>query len=113
MKRALVIAFVALASCDRGAATNASPSASTDPNVHVLTLPDDDPPLPDAPGKSITVGSCLTCHSSRYIADQPTFPRKTWVAEVEKMKKTFGAPIDDESVKPIVDYLVATHGREE
>ncbi len=103
------LTLVALASsCDRRA-----PTPPVDPNIHVFALPEDDPPLPEAPGKSLVVGSCLTCHSARYIGDQPKFPRKTWTAEVDKMKKTYGAPIAPESTKTIVDYLVATHGRED
>ncbi|MEO5571020.1 MAG: cytochrome c [Bacteroidia bacterium] len=54
---------------------------------------------------------CITCHSLRYIEMQPAFPRKTWEKIVDKMVKTFGAPIPDSSAKAIVDYLVATKGK--
>jgi hypothetical protein len=32
-----------------------------------------------------------------------------WEAEVNKMKKTYGAPIDDADLKGIADYLSATY----
>ena len=99
---------LALGACDRPA-----PPPPIDPNVRVFGLPEIDTQLPEAPGKSLVVGSCLTCHSARYIGDQPTFPRKTWTAEVDKMIKTYGADIAPESTKTIIDYLVATHGRED
>jgi hypothetical protein len=44
------------------------------------------------------------------VLDQPPLPRKTWEAEVEKMRKTYGAPVADEDVAAIVDYLVAIRG---
>jgi len=110
--RVLCVVALALGACDRGAPTSA-PAEATDPSVRTLALPELDPDLPEAPGKSITLASCLTCHSARYIADQPSFPRKTWTAEVDKMIKAYGAPIAPETTKPIVDYLVATHGRED
>jgi cytochrome c5 len=102
----VVLAFVACA-CDR------SPAPAPDPNVRVLDLPTMDMALPEAPGKSLFVGTCTSCHSARYIADQPTYPRKTWTAEVEKMNKAYGAAVAPESATAIVDYLVATHGRED
>jgi hypothetical protein len=108
VKRAVLLATLALGACDR-----ASSAPAPDPSVRVLSLPTDDPPLPDGEGKSLFVGTCLSCHSGRYIADQPKFPRKTWIAEVDKMNKAYGAGVAPESVTPIVNYLVATHGRED
>jgi len=32
-----------------------------------------------------------------------------WLAEVTKMIKTYGAPIDEADVPKIVDYLAATY----
>jgi hypothetical protein len=52
----------------------------------------------------------VVCHSTRYITMQPAFPRAVWVAEVDKMRKTFGAPVTEEQAKTIVDYLVAIRG---
>ena len=55
--------------------------------------------------------SCLACHSSDMVLNQPAFPRATWEAEVRKMINTYKAPVDDADVAPIVDYLVKINGR--
>jgi hypothetical protein len=75
-----------------------------------IELPQVPPNLPDAPGKSAVEAGCVICHSTRYITMQPPFSRAVWAAEVDKMRKTYGAPITDEQAKPIVDYLVAVRG---
>lgn len=66
-----------------------------------------------ASGEEVFNANCVTCHSLRYIEMQPAFPRKTWEKIVDKMKKNFGAPIPDSSVKVIVDYLVSIKGKHE
>jgi sulfite dehydrogenase (cytochrome) subunit B len=71
------------------------------------------PDLPPGPGHDAFAAQCVICHSPRYVLNQPTFPRKTWIAEVHKMVKGYGAPIDPEQEREIVDYLVSWHGRED
>jgi len=48
---------------------------------------------------------CNICHGTRYITMQPTLPAATWEAEVNKMIKTYGAAIPDESTRKIILYL--------
>jgi hypothetical protein len=50
---------------------------------------------------------CNTCHSPRYITMQPPLPAATWEAEVNKMDKTFGAGIPEQSKQKIIQYLGA------
>lgn len=50
---------------------------------------------------------CNTCHSARYITMQPPLPAATWEAEVNKMDKTFGAAIPEDSAQRIIHYLQA------
>jgi cytochrome c5 len=69
--------------------------------------------LPDAPGKNLIAANCMICHSPQYILMQPNLPRKTWEASVDKMRKTFGAPVPENLVPEIVDYLVAIRGVQE
>lgn len=65
------------------------------------------------PGYAVTTAMCMTCHSADYARMQPpNLPRAYWQATVAKMQKTFGAPIPDEAIAPIVDYLVKTYGAE-
>jgi hypothetical protein len=47
-----------------------------------------------------------------YIQTQPRgpkFKKDFWAAEVTKMIKVYGAPIDDADVPKIVEYLAATY----
>jgi hypothetical protein len=37
-------------------------------------------------------------------------PRKFWEAEVKKMKEKFAAPLADENLAALADYLTATYG---
>ena len=71
------------------------------------------PDLPPGPGQDVFATQCVICHSPRYVLNQPAFPRKTWTAEVHKMVKGYGAPIDPEQETEIVNYLVAWHGKED
>lgn len=65
------------------------------------------------PGYNLALQNCMICHSAQYVATQPsTSPRAYWDATVKKMKKPFGAPLKDEDIEPIVDYLVKTYGAE-
>ena len=64
------------------------------------------------PGYALAQGLCYTCHSTEYMKYQPVSSRAYWQATVTKMQKTFGAPIPDEAIPPIVEYLVKTYGNE-
>ncbi len=64
------------------------------------------------PNLNTVLGNCTACHSSDYISTQPRgakFGREFWQAEVTKMIKVYGAPIDDADVGKIVEYLAATY----
>jgi len=98
-------AAVTLAACS----TKSEPAPSPG-TLHTLQLPGDDVVMPEGPGKAKLASGCLACHTPRYVLDQPPFPRKTWEAEVAKMRTSYGAPVADEDVAGIVDYLVAVRG---
>jgi cytochrome c5 len=68
------------------------------------------PEMPAGPSKDVYLANCVTCHSQLYVLMQPPFSRKVWAAEVDKMKKTYGAAIDDKVMPQIVDYLVSVRG---
>jgi mono/diheme cytochrome c family protein len=61
--------------------------------------------LAAGPGRDTVLGNCSMCHSVTYITMQPPLPAATWDAEVHKMIKTFGAPIQDAQAKEIITYL--------
>jgi mono/diheme cytochrome c family protein len=75
-------------------------------------LPDETAALKPGPGLDVVQNNCTACHSADYIQTQPRgpkFKRDFWQAEVTKMIKVYGAPINDADVPKIVDYLAATY----
>jgi hypothetical protein len=85
-------------------------SAGAGGTVRTLRLPEFEPDLPEGKARNTVVVACGVCHSTRYIMIQPPLTRETWVAEVTKMQKTFGAPIPPDKVGEILDYLVTVRG---
>ncbi|HEY8049991.1 MAG TPA: cytochrome c [Ramlibacter sp.] len=66
------------------------------------------------PGYVKAQGNCVACHSAEYMLYQPaTAPRGYWDAMVHRMKAVFKAPVPDEDMPAIVDYLVKTYGNEQ
>jgi hypothetical protein len=66
--------------------------------------------LKDAPGRDLTVGRCIVCHSLDYIpANAPAMNRAAWEKTLQKMKDRFGAPITDAEAKEVLDYLDASY----
>jgi mono/diheme cytochrome c family protein len=64
--------------------------------------------LVDGPGRELTAGVCVTCHSLDYIPmNAPVMNRGSWDKSVHKMIDKFGAPIRPEDVSAIVAYLTA------
>jgi sulfite dehydrogenase (cytochrome) subunit B len=68
-------------------------------------------PLKNAPGQETVENMCSGCHSLDYIRiNSPFMDAKAWGGEVNKMVRTFGAPISDADVKTIIAYLAANYG---
>jgi hypothetical protein len=64
------------------------------------------------PFDNVVKSNCSACHSADYVQIQPRgekFKKDFWQAEVTKMIKIYGAPIDDTDVAKIVEYLAATY----
>ncbi len=78
--------------------------------VHSIELPVLQKELKPGPGLDKVSTLCNICHSVDYITMQPPFPRATWTAEVNKMIKVMGAPINEEDAKTIINYLAAEYG---
>lgn len=69
--------------------------------------------LKDAPGRDAVVRNCRTCHSLDYIVmNSPFLDRKGWEASVAKMVKAMGAPIPEDQLPTIIDYLTANYGKQ-
>jgi sulfite dehydrogenase (cytochrome) subunit B len=76
------------------------------------TLPDETAAFRPGPNLEAAQNNCTGCHSADYIQTQPRDVKSKkdfWAAEVTKMIKVYGAPIEDADVGKIVDYLSATY----
>lgn len=73
-------------------------------------LPDETAEFRPGPGVELAQSNCTACHSADYVNTQPPgMGPSFWQAEVKKMKKTYGAPIEDADLQGIADYLSATY----
>jgi mono/diheme cytochrome c family protein len=67
--------------------------------------------LKPAPGHDLVETNCQVCHSLDYIPmNSPFLPQKTWDAEVHKMIKAYGAPIEEKDAQAIIEYLSKNYG---
>ena len=100
---ALVLPLAAVAGLALGSA-NAAPVS--------YKLPDETAAFKPGPNLEVVQNNCTACHSADYIKTQPQgekFKKDFWAAEVTKMIKVYGAPIDEADVGKIVEYLAATY----
>jgi hypothetical protein len=68
--------------------------------------------LKDGPGRAQVEANCGSCHSLDYILmNSPFLDRNGWDGSVTKMIKVFGAPINADDAKAIVEYLNANYGK--
>ena len=77
-------------------------------------LPPDTATFAPGPDQDTAAANCSGCHSADYVSTQPrgmANPTAFWTAEVTKMQKLYGAPIQDFDISKIVAYLVATYGK--
>jgi len=75
-------------------------------------LPEEKSALKQTPGVDVVENNCASCHSVDYIVTQPRGPKfkaDFWKAEVDKMIKVYGAPVDAADIPKIVDYLAKTY----
>jgi mono/diheme cytochrome c family protein len=106
MKHAILLALAAsatLGSVLGFVAARAAPVA--------YKLPEETAQFKPGPNLELVKNNCSGCHSADYVKTQP--PAKSrkdfWQAEVTKMIKVYGAPIDEADVPKIVEYLAATY----
>ncbi|MCF6206266.1 MAG: sulfite:cytochrome C oxidoreductase subunit B [Sulfurovum sp.] len=68
--------------------------------------------FPMKPGKGMysTKGKCNMCHSWGYTINQGLQSKKFWRKKVVKMITVFHAPIKNEDIEEVVEYLYANYG---
>ncbi len=101
MKRLLVSLFVFFAFSPAVLAADTS-----------ITLPPDDSyaELKPGPGVEVARANCVLCHSTDYIVMQPRGDATQWQAVVTKMIRVYGAVINEQDAKTIVEYLASSPG---
>ncbi|HEY0685713.1 MAG TPA: hypothetical protein VGD45_25460 [Steroidobacter sp.] len=74
----------------------ASPSRAGEENIR----------LKEGVGRDVTTARCAVCHSLDYISMvAPVMNRAAWEKSVRKMIDVFGAPVAEQEVSSIVEYL--------
>ena len=103
MRRLAIVCLVAVGS-------TAAVSVAAEPLS--FKLPEETAAFAPGPNLDLVQSNCSACHSADYILVQPRGLKNKkgfWQAEVNKMIKAYGAPIKEEDVPKIVDYLAATY----
>lgn len=75
-------------------------------------LPESDGFFPPGVGADIASSQCLICHSAGMILTQPPLKKDEWRAEISKMRTVYGAPIPEDQVDRLAEYLKNINGRE-
>jgi mono/diheme cytochrome c family protein len=103
MTRSFLLAAATIACLGQGSVTAAPVN---------YKLPEETAAYKPGPNLDVVKNNCTACHSADYVQTQPRgpkFKKDFWLAEVTKMIKVYGAPIDDADVARIVEYLAATY----
>ncbi|WP_035608580.1 sulfite:cytochrome C oxidoreductase subunit B [Haloferula sp. BvORR071] len=79
--------------------------------VKKIELPLEPAKFKEGKGAELAQAHCFTCHSVEYIATQPVMPRKFWEATVLKMRDKYAAPLPEDAVQPLIDYLTENYGK--
>jgi cytochrome c5 len=77
-----------------------------------VALPENDEPFPPGIGADIAGSQCLICHSAGMVLTQPPLKKDEWRAEIMKMRSAYGAPIPDDQVVALSEYLKNINGRQ-
>jgi hypothetical protein len=91
----------------------AQPAVRESGTIKSIDMPDIRFELKEGSDRARVETNCMICHSTDYIPMQPVLTRKQWTATVDKMIKTFGAPVSPEYREKIINYLVAAYGKEQ
>ncbi len=78
----------------------------------VYKLPEETAAFKPGANLDVVQNNCSGCHSADYVNTQPRNAKSKkdfWQAEVTKMIKVYGAPINEADVPKIVEYLAATY----
>ena len=110
MKRSILVFLTGFAGLMVGVCDSALVEVSAKPISY--KLPNETAAFKPGANLETVQNNCTACHSADYVQTQPRgskFKEDFWRAEVTKMIKVYGAPIDEADVGKIVGYLAQTY----
>ena len=75
-----------------------------------FSLPPETSGFKPGAGAETAIAQCLLCHSADYVSTQPRLARTAWKAIVLKMRDKYGAPVPEDKLERLVDYLAKIYG---
>lgn len=109
MRTRAVLPLIALALVlDLGIAGDRARAAPAPP---AAAVPAEEVRLAPGPMAATVQALCSACHSADYLPmNSPFLDRAGWEAEVRKMMRVMGAPVPEDQVGAVVDYLTQNYG---
>jgi cytochrome c5 len=107
-----LVCGVAWLSSARADSTGKKDVASRQWAIVRVELPARDEPFPPGVGADIANSQCLICHSAGMVLTQPPLKKDEWRSEIMKMRTAYGAPIPEDQVDGLAEYLKNINGRE-
>jgi mono/diheme cytochrome c family protein len=100
-------ATFSISAAETSAKAGTQPTAQT-PTQQASATREEALQLDPGPGHDLAATRCAICHSVDYIQmNAPVMTSARWQATVRKMIDKYGAPIDDDDAKAIIEYLSA------
>lgn len=113
MKTRKPLLLAALAATALVGLLGAAPAQALTFPTKTIQLPESTRVFPGSgPGAAAANSYCLMCHSAGMVMNQPDLTRDAWTVEVNKMRNAFKAPIPEDQVNTLVDYLMSIKGKQ-
>jgi mono/diheme cytochrome c family protein len=103
--------FAWWSSAKAGAPPGKKDEASRQWAIVRVELPASDETFPPGVGADIATSQCLICHSAGMVLRQPPLTKDEWRAEIIKMRSAYGAPLPDDQVDGLSEYLKSIGGQ--
>ncbi len=76
-----------------------------------IDLPFDEQQYPEGANADVINANCTSCHSASMALTQPPLSKDKWREIVIKMRDVYKAPVGEQSIPAIVDYLSTMPGQ--
>ena len=103
-------AWLSAANADAAGGKNVPPPRPW--TIVKVELPPGEESFPPGVGSDIASSQCQACHSAGMILTQPPLKKDEWRAEIMKMRTAYGAPVPEDQVDALAEYLKNINGRD-